>query len=376
MQAKKFLIFVFSFFIFIVGGVGAVNYVVDPYSLYNTTIFNLSKPEQASKMRLVKAIQTKRIKPKSIVLGTSRAEFGYDPTHPYFTKPSYNLAVSSGSMYENKLNFEWALKQGSLEQVLLVLDYRMLNETNQKNIQDFESYFDNPNIYKYLFSLDSFKDSLLTLKNQSDSTQYLANGQRDHIYNIKNIKKNGGHLATMKKDEKNYYKGYPTNYTYKDTKKDAFEDFEDVVKLCYQNNINLEIIFGPSHIRQWEALDYYLGFDTWLQWKKDVVYSVEKIAKKENKQAFKVVDFSVYHPLTAEEVPKDINTQMKYHWEASHYKHELGLIVLDRLIGTSQYQDFGVVLNTTNILDHLENQKDKRAIYIDSKKYKKEVFKN
>ena len=41
-------------------------------------------------------------------------------------------------------------------------------------------------------------------------------------------------------------------------------------------------------------IDYYLGFKTWLQWKKDVVSMVEKIAKKYSKKAFRIVDFSVY----------------------------------------------------------------------------------
>jgi len=75
-------------------------------------------------------------------------------------------------------------------------------------------------------------------------------------------------------------------------------------------------------------------------------------------------------------VPTDPKIEMKWHWEASHYKHELGLIVLDRLIGLSEYQDFGVVLNSGNIKEHLENQKKQRAIFIDSEKYKKEVFAN
>ena len=82
------------------------------------------------------------------------------------------------------------------------------------------------------------------------------------------------------------------------------------------------------------------------------------------------MDFSVYHKLTSEKVPKDRNTQMKYYWEASHYKNELGLIVLDRLIGKSTYKYFGVELNLENINNHLKNQKTKRGMFIDIKKYK------
>lgn len=179
----------------------------------------------------------------------------------------------------------------------------------------------------------------------------------------------------MKKDESKYYENYPTDYTYKDTKKKSFPDFEEILKLCYENNIELEIIFGPSHIRQWEALDYYLGYEKWLQWKKDVVISVNKIAKQYNKQQFRIMDFSVYHPLTAEKVPTDKNTKMKYHWEASHYKNELGIIVLNRLLDKSKYKDFGVELNLTNIDEHLKEQKINRPKFIDIEKYKKDLSK-
>ena len=374
MSGKKWVKTVLLLSIFLTGFVGMINYIIDPYGLYDTKYFNFDKIKQSNKIRLVKAIKTNEIKPTSICLGTSRTEYGYDPTHKYFIKSSYNLATSSSSMYENLLNFKYALKQGNLKKVLLVVDYRMFNEEKQKEVKDFESYFDDKNIYSLLFSFDVLKDSLLTIKGGENGSIYLDNGQREHNHNWKNILKNGGHLATMKKDEKTYYKDYPTNYTYKDTKKKSFPDFEEIVKLCYENNIELDIIFGPSHIRQWEALNYYLGYDKWLQWKKDVVLSVNKIAKQKNKKQFRIMDFSVYHKLTAEKVPTDKTTKMKYHWEASHYKNELGLIVLDRLMGDSEFRDFGIELNLENIDKHLKQQEINRYKFIDVEKYQIEVF--
>mgnify|MGYP006439608139 FL=1 len=86
------------------------------------------------------------------------------------------------------------------------------------------------------------------------------------------------------------------------------------------------------------------------------------------------MDFSVYHKLTAEKVPTDKNTKMKYHWESSHYKNELGKIVLDRLIGDSEYTDFGVELNLENIDKHLKQQEINRHKFIDVEKYQIEVF--
>lgn len=374
MNSKKWIKILLILCVLCVGFVGGVNYLVDPYGLYKTKYFSFEKIKQSEKMRLIKAIKTKEIKPVSISLGTSRVEFGYDPTHSYFLKPSYNLSNSGSSMYENKLYFQWALKQGNLKKVLLVVDYRMFNNSTQKSINDLETYFDNKNIYSLLFSIDVLKDSLLTIKGGENTSLYLENGQREHSYNWNNILKNGGHLETMKEDESTYYKNYPINYTYKDTKKKSFPDFEEIVSLCYDNNIDLDIVFGPSHIRQWEALNYYLGYDKWLQWKKDVVLSVNKIAKQQNRKQFRIMDFSVYHPLTAEAVPIDKNTEMKYHWESSHYKNALGLIVLDRLMGESEYKDFGVLLDLKNIDEHLKIQNIKRHKFIDVEKYQIEVF--
>lgn len=65
---------------------------------------------------------------------------------------------------------------------------------------------------------------------------------------------------------------------------------------------------------------------------------------------------------------------MKYHWEASHYKKELGDIVLDRLLDISPYKDFGVELNIQNIDNHIQNLREDRVKFIDTEAYRKEVF--
>ncbi len=197
--------------------VSGINYIIDPYGIYETNYIKLDKITKFYKTRLVKTIMVRKIKPTSIILGTSRAQFAYDPTHEYFTMPSYNLAIASGSMYENRLNFELALAQGKLKKVLLVLDYRMFNYT-QRSIPDFESYFTNSNIYMHALSIDTLKDSLRTLKGTKDYYRIeLDNGQNEHTHKQKEITTRGGHLKIMQLNESTYYKKFSTNYTYTDT---------------------------------------------------------------------------------------------------------------------------------------------------------------
>ncbi|MDX4057344.1 hypothetical protein Q6A77_01525 [Aliarcobacter skirrowii] len=376
MSSRKFLkiVLVLSFFVAIL--IGGVNYIVDPYGIYKTNIF-LNKPEQDKNIRLAKVLKVEELKPVSISLGTSRTEHGYDPNHEYFSKPSYNLAVSAASLYENRLYLEHAIKQGNLKEVLLVADWFMFNTILMTKSSDFEDSFNIENIYKQLFSVDLFRSSLNTIIKQKVKSSYLENGQRDWYSNQENIDKRGGHLKVMNKDEKGLYSNSKYNFNsniYQDTKKDSFEDFRKILELCYQNNIKLDIIFGPSHIRQWEAFDYYQDIETWYKWKKDVVLFVEKIAKEQQKNPYRIMDFSIYHELTAETVPTNPKEKMKYHWEASHYKKELGDIVLDRLLNISPYKDFGVELNSENIDFHIQNLREDRVKFIDTKAYRKEVF--
>ena len=365
--------FVFGFiFIFLIS---LFNYVVDPYGIYDSKVFDFEKIRQDNKIRLVKAVKIEQIKPVSIVLGTSRADYGYNPDHPYFTKPAYNLAVSGASMYEMKIYFSKALEQGNLKKVLLVLDYFSFNHKKQKQVQDFETYFNNPNIYKYLLTVDQLKDSIFTVLGVNPTIPHLQNGMRKPGFGMEKIIKNGKYLQNFINNEKDYYKDNPTNYTYKDTGKNSFLDFEYVVKKCYENNITLDIIFGPSHIRQWESLAYFLGYDKWLKWKKDIVISVNKIAKKYNKRPFRIMDFAVYYDgITNEKIPTTPNKKMKYYRESSHYTVTLGNIVLDRLIGKSKYQNFGVELNLNNVDQHLKKLKEDRVKFINIQKHQKEVF--
>ncbi len=207
-------------------------------------------------MRLVKAINLEELKPNSIVIGTSRAEIAIDPTHKYFKKPAYNLANAGSTMYETKYYLKEAILQGKLKKVLLVADWRMFNDVSMKQVIDFETYFENRNIYKYLLNYKVFKDSLFTIKNKNIVSLYNNNrsNERDSYLN-KIVLSNGGHYKTMITEEKNYYKNFQINNNlYKDTQKSSLLDFIEVLELCYKNDIELDIVFGPSHIRQWKPL--------------------------------------------------------------------------------------------------------------------------
>lgn len=373
MKNKLWIKILLGLIVIVLSCVFLFNYIIDPYGLYKTNFF-LNKPIDATQARVVKLFKAKDIEPVSIVVGTSRADLGIDPDHIYFKKPSYNLSIAGASLYEIKYYIKEMILEGNVKDILLVLDWRMFNDLLKK-VPEFETYFDNFNPYRYIINTQTLKDSYATLKNRNIQSMYLKNGLLSSNGMSNHVKSSGGHLSLMKKEEKFYYSIFPNdNNMYISTKQDSFDDFIEILELSYSNNIKLDIIFGPSHIRQWEAFSYYHDIEKWYRWKKDIVLSVEKIAKEQNKIPFRVMDFSVYHEITSEEVPSSPEISMQYYWESSHYKKELGDIVLDRLLDISSYKDFGVELNSQNIDNHIQKLREDRVEFIDTKAYRKEVF--
>lgn len=374
-KSKKWIIY-WGLMLILIPIVCLFNYVIDPYGIFNSNIVELPKREQINKVRLLKAVKIKELKPASIILGTSRAEGTFNPNHDYFVQPSYNGATSGSSMYENLKYLDLAIRGGNLKQVLLIADYRMFNGVSQRKVADFDTYFDTSfNENKYLLSIDTLKSSLKTIiKKNKKFSSYLENGLKFTKVEEKN--KNFNALLEMINIEKNYYKSYSSGYNYKDSSRRPFNDFKDFITLCYENNITLEIVFGPSHIRLWESLDYYLGINTWNNWKKEILTNVSKISENQNEPPFRVIDFSVYHNLTSEKIPFEKGTYLKYHGESSHYNPNLATIVLNRLSKKSKYKEFGEIININNIDMHIENEMKLRKKFIDSKKYRIELKKH
>lgn len=373
MSNHKFVKIVLLVFFTLIVGIAAFNYVVDPFNFYNRGLVDIKKTQEVNQLRLSKAIHLKDIKPVSIILGSSRAEFGFDPEHSYFSQPAYNLATGGSSMYELTRYLEFAIEQGKLKNVLLVADYINFNSNEQQKVADFNEYFGDKNLYSYLFSLNTLKNSVLTLygERQKKITIYEKNGQREKLHNSNNLRKFGGQLKKIYA-QSTYFDGFNNNNHYRDTQKPSYDDFRQFLDLCYQNDIKLDIVFGPNHVLHWEALDYSIGIDKWYQWKKDVVSMTNEVATTLGVAPYRVFDFAIYNEFTTEELPESKDDEMKFHWELNHYKSELGDIALDTLVKSND--TLGVQLTPLNIDDHLQGQMKQREKQVDIASYRQKVL--
>ena len=360
----------------------AFNRFMDPFDIFDGPRIegiNANKPHFLSHLRMSKAIAVQRLKPTAIILGTSRAEAGIDPLHPGWSDhPVYNLAISSANIYEIFRYLQHAQAVQPLKQVVLMLDFFMFNAVSQDDKQDFderrlavdvEGYPQGSNydIFSSIASLDAFRSSIDTFFKQSKTSDYFPNGMSNNteIYNV--IQWKGGNHYEFIFSENCYLNNLYNNFNFATAKRDLWQVYRQLIAMVYQQKLGLHIVISPSHARQFEAIAVKGLWQTFEQWKLQLVQINEQEAAKSGEELLPIWDFSGYNSYTTEKVPPlgDANTEMQWYWESSHYKKELGDLVLDRVFGHQEpgrtvHPDFGTLITSENIELHLRQVRNDR----------------
>jgi hypothetical protein len=333
--------------------IGLFNGFVDPYEIFNSpkiSGFNQLKPAKFTNDRLFKAIEITHIKPKIILLGSSRTQWGLDPKHPAFDEPSYNLALQGANMYETMRYFQHAIaNQSQLKTVVVGIDFFMFAESPNKLIFK-ESRLEKKSMtfedaISVLFSLDALatsQDTIAENRTERETHEFI-----DGLLLVDPRKTLPGSIEEFTKF---IVRGFQDDSQASISQK-QIDSLKILVKQCQEQGIQLELLISPAHAIQWEANRLNEGWETFEQWKREVV----KIAP--------VWDFSGYNSITTE----PIQNQMKNYIDSSHYRKEVGDLILNRIFN---YQvetvpdDFGVLLTPDNIEAHLEKIRRDREIWV------------
>ena len=379
---------------FIIISAGLINAIVDPFGVFRWMEIpgiNVHKPainieDSRNKLQAISAV-----KPRSLVLGSSRTETGINPNSPYWLDakfPAYNLSLVSGNMSVVNEYFLHANTVRPVENVLLGVDLVMFKENlrgkettsrlnaHKRNIRtsDIET-----NMY-YLLSLDALLASIKTVSQQStvENQDFLYNGQRSPLP-FEKRQKTLGHGKMFQTQEKKYL--FQQRYTDSRRGRYLFEEsknppanikaFSDLVSYCLTNDIKLKVFINPIHARQQEIIYHEKQWHTFEQWKQELLNIVEKAnTHHQHVEPVQLWDFSGYNTVTMEAVPKlnDTKTAMNWYWESSHYKATVGELILKRMynINTADMPaDFGVLLSSNNIEQHLIDLRRDRENYIE-----------
>jgi hypothetical protein len=342
---------------------------------------------------LVKAYNIRRIKPEGLFLGNSRVDQGLDPhlASQYFKRNIYNAGLPGASIYEIYRYLQHAQAANPLQSVLVALDVFSFNTNTNRaaasyvdgrllvDVEGVATPFWNieriRDWHHVLVALPTVMKSLTTLADQEEGwvSTRTALGFNPMIEGDFFLRKEGYHASFARKDRNYVKRNRRRGMNFATTAKwprGSMHYFSKIVEFCRRNGILLELIIHPYHAHVLEIMHETRVYPAFEAWKRQLVAILAADAVKNPGQAAYVLwDFSGYNEITSETVPpaEDLETKMRWYWESSHYKAEVGTMMGRRIYRSPKEhlvpKSFGVKLTPGNLEVHLQNIRRDRGDY-------------
>lgn len=345
----------------VVGAVGALNYVLDPYLTHqwDTPPIQELRPVRERLGAWAKTYALARYRPDVVYVGNSRTEVGL-PAHPslFGGRAVFNAGLSGATLGEADMMARHAARVSRLHTLVWGLDAPSFSlevgnpELDESLLADGAGYLARRALLnlKRAVSVDMTQDSWRLLSGGREgvcrsSLAFL--GQRDTACLQHRFAQNGGTEAAVQPRLGEFVRGIgPTA--------DALKVFQArLAELCVQGT-RVRLYVNPTHALMQDAL-YWSGkwdaMETWLE-------TLASAADRHRAAGCDVTlhDFSGFNSVTSEPVPQASGRKdMAYYWEPSHYRDNVGRMILSRILGDGGLapQDFGVALTAARLPAHL-----------------------
>ncbi len=373
---RNFSLVFLATLLLVLGGAATFNYLIDPYGVFGSKPLERlagNKVAAIDQPDLAKTYMLERRDAKTILLGNSRVDLGLDPdsaSWPSEWQPVFNLAVPGFYMNERVQHFQHALVNGNPARLVYGLSVDDFWPITPIPAADPEAKRINARLSvapdgtqnhlafvgratDYAFALMSFRammDSVRTLRSQDDTTlsSITASGWNTGGSNDAQAAQDGYHEVA---DWKIRYKLPRLLAWAKDTRLD-FSVFDRMVDDARAHRVKTVIFIAPSYVDEY-VLYRELGLkDGYDSWKRQLT---ARIDQERNAGAdIELWDFSGADQYSTEPMPQpgDTKTNLRWFWEAQHFKPALGEEVIKSITGESE--GYGVKLTSENVEAHIQ----------------------
>ena len=358
---RRYLVCFLACVALVLGAVSFMNYQVDPYLLHQWDSPLLQRPRQLNEKlgAWAKTYAVARYRPAIIYIGNSRTEMGL-PTRVralFDGKRIFNSAVSGASIGDAIRLAEHAARVSRVETMVWGIDAPTFSlDMGAARVEDSltgaeHGFFARRALVnlKRGLTLDMTQDSVRILTGHAGDTcrsNLAVYGQRDETCTLKGIKHWLGTKDAIPVRLQEFGAGLgPTAPS-----TPAFD--ASIGKLC-RSGTRLRLYINPTHALTLYALYWRGKWDAMQAWQRGLVQVIEH--HRAQGCDVRLHDFSGFNSITSEATPLvSGKPDMHYYWEVSHYRDNVGRLILARLFGgdTPAPADFGVELTQASIDAH------------------------
>jgi hypothetical protein len=334
MSYKRYLYTIFILVFLAISGFAAIVYTVDPYGFYRPQdrAFFPIKPAMPKNQNMAKANIISKTKPKTVFIGSSRIDYTMDPSN---MNQAYNAGLKGIRIAEIEPMIKHAVYNGA-DNILWGIDFFTFNMNVPKRA-DFKNdrlITSKNDSYHYgdwitLFSLSSLKPTIQTIlyRGKKDISSVTIDGLTTGVDLDKKNRKKG--MEKMFAEDallylKRLYFPVPSRQF---NIGNGFTNFENSLQFLQDKKIKTTLFIPPVHVYLY-TLMYQAGlFPEYNEWKKNLILTAQEYE-------FEIHDFSAINDITQEQIPVQKGEIMQYWWEASHFKPNLGDMIMKKVTAT------------------------------------------
>lgn len=312
----------------------ALNYWVDPYAIFRPPGEGglPSRPAIATHERLHKEYALERVRARTLLLGNSRVLNGFNPRNPLLPQPAYNAAISGGSLFETWKSLQFALARQNPSLVLLGIDPASLFDPllvrpgfGARSLaidKDWTTAWSAKweEGIQLLVSLFASKDSLSTLLAVTGPTIRYSGGMRDPA----SMDTDKNDVAKRRALSAKLLLSPEAGVTRQVWVPGQATALQEMVRECAQRGIRLIIFLQPAHATR---LERDLKNEAYLR---NRLQSVREVLAEVD-VPIELWTFLGFNEITMD--PVGDTGPMHYYWEVSHYREEVGNMIIERILG-------------------------------------------
>lgn len=148
----------------------------------------------------------------------------------------------------------------------------------------------------------------------------------------------------------------------------SWELFDSLLEDICSKGIKAKLFIHPQHALTIDAMRQNSSWSGFEQWKIDLAKLVTHYQSKQCD--IKIIDFSGYNSITTDPIrDRAFKTSLHYYWEFSHYKSNVGELILKRLFSPSDKDlpyDFGRELRSDTVADVLATIREEQLRYVET----------
>jgi hypothetical protein len=353
--------------------VAGINLLVDPYEVFGTPRLpglSLRKPAAKNHSMLAKTYQVARAHPVTVLIGSSSTHIGIDAADaawPQAMRPVYNYGIPGGYATSASLStLREAIALGGVKYAIVFLDFQnfFVPERAGATASEDDRRFhllpggaanpDRPgqlasDMFLSLATMGALVDSVTTVLGQRDPglLDLAPNGSSTEADFINAARTDGMYDLFAQKDAFELERATGLARVMSGWKGNLpnLEIVSAMIALAQAHDVKLTLVITPHHA---DALELYWRTGLWPRVEQLKTELADVVASRG--RGVVLWDFMDYAAFGTETVPRqaDRHTALKWFWEPTHFKKQLGHIMIEEIVAAEAPQ-FGAMLTPQTV---------------------------